>query len=100
MMLVLPFEHTRWSFSQGGATRRVTWFGIGRSEYFSLEGCREMVIETQTPRWWRLPRLRFRERDEKYRIVFAGAAGEELCVIRDLTVDEAKWIADGILEYR
>ena len=95
--LFSPFERTRWSFSQGGATCRVAWFGIGRNWYYSLEGCREMVIEVQPLEWRRL-KQRYRMEEEKYRIVFAGA--EDMCVIRDLTKDEAKWIADNILWYR
>ena len=83
-----PFWRTRWSVGRHEAVCRVGVFGIGRRWWYSLENCREMVMETRDVG------------EKEVKISFVDFQDETLCEIGDLTTGEAKWMADNILLYR
>jgi hypothetical protein len=100
--LIAPFQQTRWNFHRDMVTCRVQWFGIGRSWCYSMENCGTMVVDVQEPGGNMQTKVRRKLNRETgaYQLRFVDDQNEEVFSINDLTLGEAHWIANVVLEFR
>jgi len=101
--LFAPFGGKRWSVSRDAAIYRVHMFGFGWRWRYSLENCREMVIEPRgggTGSHGELYPGQVTGEKGEMKISFVDFEDKKLCEIKDVTAGEARWMADNVLWYR
>ena len=99
--LIAPFQQICWNFARNTTTCCVQWLGIGCRRCYSLENCDRMVIDTHEPGGHVGTQIRqqINRKAGAYQLKFIDRQNEEVFSFDDLTLGEAHWVANVILEY-